>query len=238
NFSWLNETSTNKSNNKPTFLNQVSTNKLNTVTMLLDQTPTNKLDTETTIQNKPLTNKSDTATTVQDEPLSEESCTETTTRTIATRIKGEPNTTYPLTTAHSDVALVCNPNLSQNRIAICSSCKSSPNRNYPLYLSSIPSEIELVPLEKHRYLSSIFLYCSLGRTPEANPFTEYRILAGTMNYSQNFHSLSLYSANWLKENNPYLHKYRNSFSTTSFSHPSILIATHLPDDNNIPPVRP
>ncbi|CAG8674031.1 9061_t:CDS:2, partial [Cetraspora pellucida] len=88
NLPWLNETSTNKSNNKPTFLNQVSTNKLNTVTTLLDQTPTNKSDTETTIQNEPLTNKSDTETTVQDEPPSKESCTETTTRTIATRIKG------------------------------------------------------------------------------------------------------------------------------------------------------
>ncbi|CAG8611979.1 15971_t:CDS:2 [Gigaspora rosea] len=70
---------------------------------------------------------------------------------------------------------------------------SNPNRNYPLYLLRTLSEISSVPLEKHKYLSPIFLHCSLGRTPGANPFSEYRSLVGTVNYSQNLHLLSLYS---------------------------------------------
>ncbi|CAG8727327.1 29537_t:CDS:2 [Racocetra persica] len=177
------------------------------------------------------------------------------------QILKEPNTTYPLTTVYSDVVLITNPNLLPNRIAICPSCKSNLNRNYPPYLSHVPSEIKIVSLEKCRYLSSIFLYCSLGCTPGANLFIEYRTLVSTMNYSQNFYSLSIYSgilgaflehsdttsnppwlddslinaANWLKENNAYLYGYTNSFSTTSSNHLSFPIATHLPDDDT-PPV--
>ncbi|CAG8475515.1 6891_t:CDS:2, partial [Gigaspora margarita] len=126
-----------------------------------------------------------------------------------------------------------------------------------------PDEIELVPLEKCRYLSPIFLHCSLGHTPGANPFTEYRSLVGTMNYSQNFHSLSLYSGllgaflepsaatsstpwldnylmnavNWLKENNPYLRNYSQILPSNLSTHLSLPTATHLSDDENIPQIQ-
>ncbi|CAG8811185.1 17488_t:CDS:1, partial [Racocetra persica] len=86
-----------------------------------------------------------------------------------------------------------------------------------------------------------------------NPFTEYRSLVGTMNYSQNLHSLSLYSGildaflepsttvstlpwldnslinavNWLKENNPYLYEYTNLLQTNSSTQPPLPTATHL-----------
>ncbi|CAG8820792.1 38233_t:CDS:2, partial [Gigaspora margarita] len=143
-----------------------------------------------------------------------------------------PNTLYPL---KNYMPLITNSIPPKNRIAICSLYKSNPNRNYPPYLFSIPEEIQSVPLGKCKYLSLIFLQCSLERTPGANPFSEYRTLVGTMNYSQNLHSLSLYSGllgaylnpssfiqstlplwfdnslinaiNWFKENNPYIHQY-------------------------------
>ncbi|CAG8786062.1 28742_t:CDS:1 [Racocetra persica] len=144
-------------------------------------------------------------------------------------IHRNPNTLYPLENYKS---LVVNPIPPANRIAICHSCKLNPTRNYPPYLHPIPPEIESVPLRLRKHLSLIFLHCSLGRTPGANPFSEYRTLVGTMNYSQNFNSLNLYSGllgayltsptstqsalppwfenslinatNWLKENNPYI----------------------------------
>ncbi|CAG8439425.1 17264_t:CDS:2 [Cetraspora pellucida] len=77
------------------------------------------------------------------------------------------------------------------------------------------------------YFSLLFLKC----TSEANLFSEYRLLVGIVNYSQNLHSLSLYlgilgaylttptfdhstlsswfdrsilnAIDWLKKNNPY-----------------------------------
>ncbi|CAG8563347.1 13472_t:CDS:2 [Gigaspora rosea] len=84
-----------------------------------------------------------------------------------------------------------------------------------------------------------------------------------MNYSQNFHSLSLYSGilgaflephttastplwldtslinavNWLKENNPYLHSYSQILPSNLSTHPSLPIATHLSDDENVPPIQ-
>ncbi|CAG8523377.1 15038_t:CDS:2 [Gigaspora rosea] len=144
-------------------------------------------------------------------------------------IQRNPDIPYPL---ENYMPLVTNPVPPASRIAVCSLCKSNPTRNYPPYLSPVPTEIEQVPLVLRKHLSLIFLHCSLGRTPGANPFSEYRTLVGTMNYSQNFNSLNLYSGllgadlalssstqsmlppwfdnslinatNWLKENNPYI----------------------------------
>ncbi|CAG8799697.1 14415_t:CDS:2, partial [Gigaspora rosea] len=101
-----------------------------------------------------------------------------------------PNFSYPLANYKP---LVTNPIPPTNRIAICQLCKSDQNQNYPPYLAPTQIEIESVPLGKRKYLSLIFLHCFLGRTPGTNPFTEYRTSVGTMNYSQNFHSLSMYS---------------------------------------------
>ncbi|CAG8775132.1 14706_t:CDS:2, partial [Gigaspora rosea] len=63
-------------------------------------------------------------------------------------IQRDPNVVYPLTVAYPNISLTTNPVPPSNRIAICHSCKSKPNRNYPQYLFPIPIEIELVPLEK------------------------------------------------------------------------------------------
>ncbi|CAG8817894.1 5918_t:CDS:1, partial [Gigaspora margarita] len=108
-------------------------------------------------------------------------------------ISRDPNFYYSFITAYPTKNLVTNPNPPPNQIAICSSCKRNQNHNYPSYLCQIPPEINLVPLEKCKYLSPIFLYCSLGHTPGANPFSEYRTLVDTMNYSKNLHTFNLYS---------------------------------------------
>ncbi|CAG8536774.1 15137_t:CDS:2 [Cetraspora pellucida] len=178
-------------------------------------------------------------------------------------IQKDSNITYPLTVVYPNIVLTTNPISPSNRIAICPSCKSNPNRNYPPYLSLVPLEIELVPLEKHQYLSPIFLHCSLGRTPGANSFTKYRSLVGSMNYSRNFHTLSLYSGilgaflelsapnslppwldrsvinatSWLKENNHYLCRYTQMLPSNLSTHLSYPTATHLFHDNNILPIQ-
>ncbi|CAG8512098.1 16048_t:CDS:2 [Cetraspora pellucida] len=136
----------------------------------------------------------------------------------------------------------------------------NPNRNYPPYLHQILPEIDAVPLEKRKYLSPIFLYCSLGHTPGANPFSEYRTLVGTVNYSKNFHFLSLYSGilgaylntpmsnqstlpiwfdnsisnatDWLKENNSYLCEYLQMIPNMNNQFPT---ATHSSADENMLP---
>ncbi|CAG8733318.1 12443_t:CDS:2, partial [Ambispora leptoticha] len=86
---------------------------------------------------------------------------------------------YPLTVAYPNIQLVTNPNPPANRIPLCSLCKANTDRNYPPYLHQIPSEINLVSLEKRKYLSPIFLHCSLGCIPRTNPFSEYRSLVAT-----------------------------------------------------------
>ncbi|CAG8557864.1 9993_t:CDS:2 [Cetraspora pellucida] len=108
-------------------------------------------------------------------------------------IQQDHNITYPLTIAYPNISLVANPNPSIDHISVCASCKTNPNHNYSPYLCQIPPEITSVPLEKHKYLLPIFLHYSLGCTLGANPFSEYRTLVGTVNYSQNFHFLNLYS---------------------------------------------
>ncbi|CAG8843511.1 41711_t:CDS:1, partial [Gigaspora margarita] len=54
-------------------------------------------------------------------------------------------------------------------------------------------EITSVPLHKRKYLSSVYLHCSLERTPNSNSYSEYRSLIGTMNYSHNIRAHALYS---------------------------------------------
>ncbi|CAG8687266.1 20477_t:CDS:2 [Cetraspora pellucida] len=174
-------------------------------------------------------------------------------------IQQDPSVSYPLA---NYIPLVTNPIPPTNRIAICQLCKSDPNRNYPLYFAPTPTEIESVLLKKCKYLSLIFLHCSLGRTPGANPFSEYRTLVDTMNYSQNFYSLSMYSGllgvylessssiptkippwfdnsltnaiNWLKEHNLYIHQYLQMLSSFSNTNPRLPVATHSIIDENTP----
>ena len=140
---------------------------------------------------------------------------------------------YPFKMAFPRSKLAFHPR-SPTRIAICPACKNKPERIFPPYLYPIPPEIQEIPLVKRKYLSPIYLHSSLGRTPGVNPFSEYRSIVGTMNYSKNIRSFTLYSgmlgafleptensnadnrwfhptlidgSNWLKRNNPYLKSY-------------------------------
>ncbi|GBB97346.1 hypothetical protein RclHR1_29720001 [Rhizophagus clarus] len=150
------------------------------------------------------------------------------------------------------------------RIAVCSICKSNPNRIFPSYLIPIPPEIQAIPLSKRKYLSPIYLHSSIGRTPGVNPFNQYRSIVGTMNYSKNIRSFTLYSgmlgaflessdiinnnnhwfhptliqgSNWLKDNNPYLKSFNMHLENQEQNINSPFpIATHF-EEENIPIIR-
>lgn len=172
------------------------------------------------------------------------------------------NFEYPLIQANLNLRLIENPNPPENRIAVCSSCKKNPRRNFPPYLHPIPVEIQQIPLFKRKYLSLIYLHSSLGRTSNLGAYSEYRSIVGTFGYSKNIRSLTLYSgmigafleeynpnsqdhcwfdrsliagANWLADNNPYLREYKNALVTNSSgSVSSFPTATHLSDDETAP----
>ncbi|GES90273.1 Pif1-like helicase domain-containing protein [Rhizophagus clarus] len=150
------------------------------------------------------------------------------------------------------------------RIAVCFICKSNPNRIFPSYLIPIPPEIQAIPLSKPKYLSPIYLHSSMGRTPGVNPFNQYRSIVGTMNYSKNIRSFTLYSgmlgaflessdiinnnnhwfhptliqgSNWLKDNNPYLKSFNMHLENQEQNINSPFpIATHF-EEENIPIIR-
>jgi len=175
------------------------------------------------------------------------------------------NITYPLIRAYPNLSFIFNPNPPNNRIPICDACVKNPFRNYPPYLHPVPPEIENIPLWKRKYLSPIFLHSSLGRTSDMNNYTTYRSFVGTMGYSKNYRSLTLYSgmlgafledyesnpndrnhnwfdislvngAAWLCNNNPYISSYSNLFENQN-SISTFPTATHIPDDDNTPPFR-
>src|ERR1043165_498835 len=117
------------------------------------------------------------------------------------------------------------------------------------------------------YLSSVFIHCSLGRNSGHSAiYTEYKTLAGTMNFSKNMRSLILYSgmigtylednptttthnswlndtlieaANWLKQHNPFLKNYSRLLdSPDSNTANPFPRASHLPDDDSALPFLP
>ncbi|CAJ0651494.1 16011_t:CDS:2, partial [Entrophospora sp. SA101] len=138
------------------------------------------------------------------------------------------NFEYPLIQANLNLRLIENPNPPENRIAVCSSCKKNPRRNFPPYLHPIPVEIQQIPLFKRKYLSLIYLHSSLGWTSNLGAYSEYWSIVGT------FGSL-IAGANWLADNNPYLREYKNALVTNSSgSVSSSPTATHLPDDETAP----
>ncbi|CAG8521900.1 15502_t:CDS:2 [Gigaspora margarita] len=75
-------------------------------------------------------------------------------------------------------------NLTSNLTSPNNNILQPVNQNNPL--PNIP-KFDLVPLTKRKHLSLIFLHYFLGHIPSANSFSEYKTLAGTMNYSQNLH---------------------------------------------------
>jgi len=75
----------------------------------------------------------------------------------------------------------------------CFSYVKPQNRfQFPI-LARIPDEIKAVPLHRRKFLSPVYLHCSLGRSSNSNPYSEYRNIVGTMGYSINFRALALYS---------------------------------------------
>ncbi len=150
--------------------------------------------------------------------------------TNAKWIQKEDNRIYPLTLVFPDEEPVQHINDS-SKIAVCCSCKNLRLRRSPPNIIETPSEIERVPIYYWRWLFPVFLSCSLGRIPNSNSYTNYRILSGKFNFSKNIRALYLYSgiigailennsnqnwyhetlndaANWLKNNNPFFRPYK------------------------------
>ncbi|CAG8574682.1 442_t:CDS:2 [Gigaspora rosea] len=159
------------------------------------------------------------------------------------------------------ISLSFNPNIDcipELRVPTCTSCKK-PSSRFPFpHLSPMSKEITSVPLHKRKYLSSIYLHCFLGRTPNSNSYSEYRSLIGTMNYSHNIRAYALYSGiivnnsiyndetlhcatNWLAQNNSYLHSLANNLVSNERIHKfndPFPRATHIPTNSNALAVNP
>ncbi|CAG8750186.1 22749_t:CDS:2, partial [Gigaspora rosea] len=153
-----------------------------------------------------------------------------------------PTIIYPIQQHIPNVLLSFDPNLNhikEPRVPVCDACKKPSTRFQFFHLSPIPAEIMSVLLHMRKNLSPVHLHCSLGRTPNSNPYTEYRSLTSAMGYSHNIRAHALYAgsldaflepnnnnntnnnlydtqnynsimqraANWLAENNPYLHPF-------------------------------
>ncbi|CAB5380972.1 unnamed protein product [Rhizophagus irregularis] len=117
----------------------------------------------------------------------------------------------------------------------------------------VPIEIQNVPLYHRIYLSPIHLSCSLGRTPNANAYTNYRHLTGTFTYSKNINALALYSGTigailsnnqspnwyhtsldnasvWLRNNNPYFKPYQTLANHGTWDGPPVIFPTASPSN--------
>ena len=99
-------------------------------------------------------------------------------------IQKENDRIYPLTTVFFNEEPVEHVNDS-SKIAVCSTCKNLRLRRSPPNIVETPSEIENVPIYYRRWLSPVFLSCSLGRIPNSNSYTNYRTLSGKFNFSKN-----------------------------------------------------
>lgn len=113
-----------------------------------------------------------------------------------TKVKWIPyneNYTYPLEINFQNVDIYIRGGDSTHTVCVCESCKNN-QRRYPCpKLHPIPDVIKTIPLTQRRFLSPVFLHCSLGRNLDANRYTEYRALVGDMEFSKNMRALKLYS---------------------------------------------
>ncbi len=92
--------------------------------------------------------------------------------TNAKWIQKEENRVYPLTLVFPNEQPVEHINDS-SKIAVCSTCKEPRLRRSPPNIIDTPAEIERVPIYYRRWLSPIYLSCSLGWTPNSNTYTNY-----------------------------------------------------------------
>jgi hypothetical protein len=153
------------------------------------------------------------------------------------------------------------------KLPTCYSCAKPRNRLQFPSLAKIPEEIEALPLHRRKYLSPVYLHCSLGRNSNSNTYSEFRTIVGTMGYSINFRALALYSgimgaylqplnsnhvpneeifdntlshaAQWLSLHNPYLRNYTRIINQESITRITgpFPTATHIPNDDTAPPVN-
>src|SRR6185312_10361556 len=105
----------------------------------------------------------------------------------------DENTIYPIEEHYSDVEIILRKTDSRILIPVCTKCKSNKQTIPCPHLHPVPQQIQSVPMMQRRFLSPIFLHCSLGRNTGDNPFSEYRILTGDMKFSKNMRALKLYS---------------------------------------------
>jgi hypothetical protein len=173
---------------------------------------------------------------------------------------------YPLETVYQDnsqVNLVFHTDDSKpQRIATCSSCYNSNNRFKIPVPDPVPIEIQNVSLYHRIYLSPIHLSCSLGRTPNANAYTNYHHLTGTFTYSKNINALALYSgtigailsnnnqssnwyhtsldnaATWLRNNNPYFKPYQTLVNSGTWDGPPVIFPTASPSNISQDSIQP
>jgi hypothetical protein len=155
----------------------------------------------------------------------------------------DENYAYPLEMNFPDINVYIRGEGSACTVCVCDSCKNNRKR-YPCpQLYPIPNVIKAIPITQRRFLSPVFLHCSLGRNLDANSYTEYRTLTGDMEFSKNMRALKLYSgilgafltnpnnhnnnenlawltpqlcaaAQWLKDNNKYLRPFSRLLSTS------------------------
>src|SRR5581483_2124449 len=158
----------------------------------------------------------------------------------------DPIETYPIE-QYNQINVLTSYSMMKNqilKIPSCHSCTKPENRFLFPLLAEIPNEIEAIPLHRRKFLSPIYLHCSLGRNSDSNNlYSEYRSIVGTMGYSVNFRALALYSgiigaylqplnpnhvpneeifddilsqaATWLSLHNPYLRNYTNALNQRS-----------------------
>ncbi|CAB4433508.1 unnamed protein product [Rhizophagus irregularis] len=156
----------------------------------------------------------------------------------------DENYTYPLEINFQNINIYIRGEDSSRTTCVCESCKRNQKR-YPCpKLHPIPDQIKAIPATQRRFLSPVFLHCSLGRNLDANRYTEYRTLVGDMEFSKNMRALKLYSgilgafltnpenqnnnenlswltpqlctaAHWLKQHNKYLSPFSRLISTSS-----------------------
>ncbi|CAG8490878.1 16859_t:CDS:2 [Acaulospora morrowiae] len=117
----------------------------------------------------------------------------------------DSNTNYPIEEYCSNAQFILKKTKNCVQIPVCSKCKSNKRTIYCPILHPIPQQILSIPLMQRRFLSPVFLHCSLGRNSGDNPFSEYRILTGDMKFSKNMRALQLYSGSmgaFMTVNNP------------------------------------
>jgi hypothetical protein len=152
----------------------------------------------------------------------------------ATWVAQKDLSTYALFQLYPSISIEDVTHPSARKLPTCHCCKLPSTRLQISRLAEIPQAINNVPYGKRKYLSPIFLHSSLGRSTNANAYTEYRSIVGTMGLSKNLRTLTLYSGmlgaflenldnlsnannwyhhslqpavSWLQQHNPYLHSY-------------------------------